>query len=323
MDRLPRTLTPLAALLGRIAAIPPLARTETVPLPRAAGRVLAEALRAFGPLPSRPVARRSGVAVRAEETLGAGPYGPVPLSLAETVPAGGVLPVGADAVLAREAIEEIGGALAATVAAAPGDGAVGAGGEAAAGMLLVPYGTVLGPPHIAIAAALGREALTVRAEPVVSIRLDGPAQAMLRAAAGETERGEADLLVRPAAGEPCLAARPIETAALDETDGVPVLRLPGGAAAWLGWRALGAPVIRRLTGRPEPEVVTARLLGRIASAVGMTDLVLVRLRGEIAEPLASPDAPTLAALAAADGMVVVPPESEGLPAGATVAVQRF
>ena len=104
MDGLPRVLTPLTALLDRIAAVPPLARTETVPLDRATGRVLVEALRTTAPVPPRPLARRSGIAVRAEETLGAGPYGPVPLSLAEPVPAGAALPAGADAVLAREAI---------------------------------------------------------------------------------------------------------------------------------------------------------------------------------------------------------------------------
>ncbi|WP_333671442.1 hypothetical protein [Elioraea tepidiphila] len=322
MDGLPRTLTPLAALLDRIVAISPLMRTESVPLAQGLGRVLAEALRAEGPLPARPVARRSGVAVRAEETLGAGPYAPALLTLAEPVPAGGVLPSGADAVLAHEAVEEIGTAFAATVPAAPGDGAVGAGGEAAPGALLVPSGTVLGPTHIAVAAALGRERLTVRAEPRVAVRLDGPAGLFLRAVVGDAP-GPPDVIVRPASGKPCLAARPIETVELAEAEGVPILRLPHGAAAWLGWCALGAPMLRRLTGRPEPEPVTARLSGRIASAVGMTDLVLVRLCGETAEPLASPDAPTLAALAAADGMVVIPPESEGLPAGAAVAVQRF
>ncbi|WP_035575821.1 hypothetical protein [Elioraea tepidiphila] len=322
MDGLPRTLTPLAALLDRIVAISPLMRTESVPLAQGFGRVLAEALRAEGPLPARPVARRSGVAVRAEETLGAGPYAPALLTLAEPVPAGGVLPSGADAVLAHEAVEEIGTGFAATVPAAPGDGAVGAGGEAAPGALLVPSGTVLGPTHIAVAAALGRERLTVRAEPRVAVRLDGPAGLFLRAVVGDAP-GPPDVIVRPASGKPCLAARPIETVELAAAEGVPILRLPHDAAAWLGWCALGAPMLRRLTGRPEPEPVTARLSGRIASAVGMTDLVLVRLCGETAEPLASPDAPTLAALAAADGMVVIPPESEGLPAGAAVAVQRF
>ena len=322
MDGSPRALTPLSLVLDRIAAVAPLARTETVPLDRAAGRVLAEALRASTALPPRPLARRSGIAVRAEETLGAGPYAPVPLSLAAPVQAGAALPAGADAVLGREAVEATAGIVAATVPAAPGDGAVLAGGEAAEGALLVPCGSVLGPPQIAAAAWLGREALTVRAEPVVSIRLDGPAGAMLRAAVGDRP-GAADLLVLPAGGEPRLAARPIEDAELAELDGVLVLRLPGGPAAWLGWLALGAALIRRLTGRPEPEPVPARLGTRIASAVGMTDLVLARLRGETAEPLASPDAPTLAALAAADGMVMIPPESEGLPAGASVAVQRF
>jgi molybdopterin molybdotransferase len=322
MDGLPRTLMPLAAVLDRITAIRPLARTETVPLDCAGGRVLAEALRAEGPLPPCPVARRSGIAVRAEETVGASPYGPVPLTLAGPVRAGAVLPAGADAVLDAEAIEEIGGRLAATVAAAAGDGAIAAGAEAAAGTLLVPSGAVLRASQIAVAAALGRQTLTVRAEPRVSIGLNGPAGAMLRAAVGKGQ-GAADLLVLPAGGELCLAARPIESVELGEADGVPVLRLPGGAAAWLGWCALGAPLLRRLSGRPEPEPVAAHLAGRISSAVGMADLVLVRLAGQTAEPLASPDAPTLAALAAADGMVVIPPESEGLPAGASVAVQRF
>jgi molybdopterin biosynthesis enzyme len=145
---------------------------------------------------------------------------------------------------------------------------------------------------------------------------------MLRAMVGDAA-GQPDLIVRSAFGEPRLAARPIETAELDEADGVPVLRLPDGAAAWLGWCALGAPILRRLTGRPDPEPVAARLSGRVASAVGIADLVLVRLKGETAEPLAAPDAPTLTALAAANGMIVIPPESEGLPAGAMVAVQRF
>jgi molybdopterin biosynthesis enzyme len=315
-------LTPLVALLDRIAAISPLVRTETVPLTQAVGRVLAEALQAEGPLPVRPLARRSGIAVRAEETLGAGPYAPALLTLADPVRAGSMLPAGADAVLAREAVEDIGGCRAATVAAAPGDGAIAAGAEAAAGALLVPYGAVLGAPHIAVAAAIGRERLTVRAEPRVAIHLDGPAGLMLCAVVGDAA-GQPDLIVRSASGEPRLAARPIETAELDEADGVPVLRLPDGAAAWLGWCALGAPILRRLTGRPAPEPVAAHLSGRVASAVGMADLVLVRLKRETAEPLAAPDAPTLTALAAADGMVVIPPESEGLPAGAMVAVQRF
>jgi molybdopterin molybdotransferase len=319
-----RVLTPLDAVQARIATLGPLGRVETVPLTRAAGRVLAQEVHAAAAVPPRALARRAGIAVRAEETLGASAYAPATLTLAVPVAAGEALPEGADAVLPAEAVERLGAFATASQSAAPGEGVVRAGAELAAGTVVLRAGRTLGPPDLAVAEAAGRADLAVRALPRVAVRLAGAAGAMLRAAAGERGADDApDLVIAPAEGVPRLAARPIEDAALDLEADPPVLRLPEGAAAWLGWLALGAPLLRRLAGLPEPDSVPARLTRRIASAVGFTDLVLVRLEGDSAEPLAAPDAPSLAALAEADGIVVLPPASEGLPAGAVVSVQRF
>jgi molybdopterin molybdotransferase len=319
-----RVLTPLDAVQARIAARPPLGRVETVPLAEAAGRVLAEAVRAAAAVPPRPLARRTGIAVRAEETLGASPYAPATLTLAVPVAAGEALPEGADAVLPAEAVERSGALATASEAAAPGDGAVRAGADLPAGTVVLRAGRILAPADLAVAGAAGCMRLSVRARPRVVVHLAGAVGTMLRAAVGTPDAdGGADLVIAPADGIPSLAARPIEQAALDLDADPPILLLPEGAAAWLGWLALGAPLVRRLAGCPEPGTTAARLARRIASAVGFTDLVLVRLDGDTAEPLAAPDAPTLAALAEADGIVVLPPASEGLPAGAPVSVQRF
>ena len=86
MDGPIRALALLAPLLDRIAATPPLGRCETVSLACALGRVLAEDVPAAGAVPPHPIARRTGVAVRAEETLGASPYGPATLSVAVSLP---------------------------------------------------------------------------------------------------------------------------------------------------------------------------------------------------------------------------------------------
>lgn len=319
-----RVLTPLDAVQARIGMVAPLGRVETVPLTRAVGRVLAQEVRATAAVPPRALARRAGIAVRAEETLGASAYAPATLTLAVPVAAGEALPEGADAVLPAEAVERVGALATASQPAAPGEGVVRAGAELAAGTVVLRAGRVLVPADLAVAGAAGCAQLAVRAAPRVAVRLAGAAGAMLRAAAGECGADDTpDLVIAPADGIPRLAARPIEDAALDLGADPPVLRLPEGAAAWLGWLALGAPLIRRLAGLPGPGTVPARLARRMASAVGFTDLVLVRLDGDSAEPLAAPDAPSLAALAEADGVVVLPPASEGLPAGAVVSVQRF
>lgn len=317
-------LRALAPLLDRISALPPLGRVHAVPLGCALGRVLAEDVTAADAVPPHPIARRTGVAVRAEETLGATAYAPTALTLAVPVAAGAALPSGCDAVLPREAVERLGAATVATLPAAPGEGVVRAGGEIAAGAIVLRSGRLLGAADLAVARAAGRTELAALALPRVEIRLAEPAATMLRACTAAPDAGgAADLVVSQADSMPRLAARPIEDAALDLDATPPRLRLPEGAAGLLGWLALGEPLLQRLAGLPARGTVPCRLTRRIHSAVGFADLVLVRIRGEEAEPLAAADAPSLTLLAEADGIVMLPAESEGLPAGASVAVQRF
>ena len=66
-------------------------------------------------------------------------------------------------------------------------------------------------------------------------------------------------------------------------------------------------------------VDTVRLTRKIASAIGVTELVPVTRDGRGAEPLASRYLP-LSAISRADGYVLVPAESEGYSAGSAVRV---
>jgi molybdopterin biosynthesis enzyme len=86
---------------------------------------------------------------------------------------------------------------------------------------------------------------------------------------------------------------------------------------------VGAPLVARLSGASEaPGPAEFRLVRKIASQVGLAEVVPVRRAEGGIEPLGS--APlSLAALARADGWVLVPPESEGFAAGASVALRAL
>jgi molybdopterin biosynthesis enzyme len=64
----------------------------------------------------------------------------------------------------------------------------------------------------------------------------------------------------------------------------------------------------------------ARLVRKVASSLGMTELIPVSCKDEQAEPLASGYLP-LHILARADGWISVPADSEGYPAGSPVMVR--
>jgi len=112
---------------------------------------------------------------------------------------------------------------------------------------------------------------------------------------------------------------PGETAALGSLAGRPVLIVPGRLdAALAAWLVLGRHLLMRLTGRAAPDPATpVRLARKIASTVGVGEVVLVRRSSDGIEPSAVGCFP-LRALAEADGWVLVPPEREGFPPGATL-----
>jgi molybdopterin biosynthesis enzyme len=115
---------------------------------------------------------------------------------------------------------------------------------------------------------------------------------------------------------------PGETAAFGSVGARSVLLLPARLdAALAAWLAIGRQWLRALSGqREDDKTAIAQLARKVTSTVGMAEIVAVRCKGTSAEPLASGYL-SLAALSRADGWILVPPESEGYPAGAQVAVR--
>ncbi len=127
--------------------------------------------------------------------------------------------------------------------------------------------------------------------------------------------------IRP--GKPVLCARLPERRAM-------LFGLPGNPLAVLAtFRALVAPHLRALQGRPPSEPVAARLAAAVAGRPGLTRLVLghriaVATATAFADgidqvaPMRRQKASEVAALRHADRWLVIPPEAAELPAGAEV-----
>jgi molybdopterin biosynthesis enzyme len=121
-----------------------------------------------------------------------------------------------------------------------------------------------------------------------------------------------------------MALIPGETAAFASVGGRPVLALPGRLDAALAvWLAIGQRLLARLAGRTHEEpAMKAKLARKIASPLGLAEVVPVRLRDGAAEPVASGYL-SLAALAQARGWILVPADSEGYPAGVEVVIRAW
>ncbi len=123
-----------------------------------------------------------------------------------------------------------------------------------------------------------------------------------------------------------MAIAPGETAALGFVGARPVLLLPGRLDSALAvWLTVGRRIVERLAGalmkNAEPGE-TLPLARKIASTVGLAEVVPVRRSEGQAEPLASRYLP-LSTLARSDGWILVPADSEGYSAGASVAVRPW
>jgi molybdopterin biosynthesis enzyme len=77
--------------------------------------------------------------------------------------------------------------------------------------------------------------------------------------------------------------------------------------------------VSALTGARPPEPATATLLRKVTAIIGVSDVVFVRRAAEGIEPLGGVDL-ALSRLAEADGAILVEPEREGYPEGATCEV---
>ena len=114
---------------------------------------------------------------------------------------------------------------------------------------------------------------------------------------------------------------PGDTMAFGHVGSRPVLIVPGRLDGALAvWLILGRLLLARLSGCSEPDLAARLTLTRkVTSTVGLAELVPVRRDDTTAEPLATKSVP-LWALARANGWLLVPPDSEGFPAGAEVAI---
>src|ERR1700751_3051154 len=155
-------------------------RPETLPLHLALRRVPGQPVTAPHPLPGFPRSTVDGYAVRAADTygvsdglpgylevagavrMGAEPDVAVGPGTAVSMPTGGVLPPGADAVIMVEYTQEaMPGTIEVTRPVAPGEGVVRADEDAAAGAELVPAGRALPAHDLGMLAAAGVTGVTV------------------------------------------------------------------------------------------------------------------------------------------------------------------
>jgi molybdopterin biosynthesis enzyme len=115
-----------------------------------------------------------------------------------------------------------------------------------------------------------------------------------------------------------IALRPGRTAAVGRIGNVPVIALPGAPdQALAAWWTLVLPVLDRLCGRQPPPTLALPLRRKIASSVGIAEIVLLERSEGTWMPLAVGDI-SLDTVAQADAWLAVPASSEGFAAGAAV-----
>lgn len=169
----------------------PLLETETVPLERCHGRILAQDLAAPEDLPALARSCMDGFAVRARDVFGASGGGPAYLELAgeiavdrapdfalspgtcARIPTGGALPEGADAVVMVEQTHEMSGTVEVRKSLAPGDNVMLQGEDVQAGGLALEAGRLLRVPEVGLLAALGLLEAPVRRRARVDVLSTG------------------------------------------------------------------------------------------------------------------------------------------------------
>lgn len=157
------TLTTLDDALERLFALTaqPVAPVR-VPVADAVGHVLAETRAAARDEPPWPVAGCDGIAIRAEDSNGAGPYAPVVLAGPPLVAPGEKMPAGTDAVVPARDVRWHGGRAELSSPVAPGEGVREAGREVRAGTVWRRDGSRLDARDLPLLGALGIDAVSVR-----------------------------------------------------------------------------------------------------------------------------------------------------------------
>jgi molybdopterin biosynthesis enzyme len=359
-QRLPTSLTPLdMALAALLNGVEPVAPAE-LPLADAL-RCIAAEMPLSGALPPHDIAASDGFASRARDLVGASSYSPLPLTASPIwVEAGDAIPDGCDCVLDSDSIDQSGPMPLVLAEAIPGQGVRRAGGDIAAGSLVVEAGRRVLPRHLLLARAAGLARLNVRRPRLRIVNVPGGsvtadliaesaqatgAETVCFTAAGRDaesiaaalDDGACDLLLivggsgvgRTDAAATALAARgkilghgialqPGRTSAVGRLGKTPVVVLPGAPdQALAAWWTLALPVLDRLAGRRPRKTVNLPLARKIASGVGIAEIVLLERKQDMWTTLAVGEL-SLEAIARAEAWLVVSGGSEGFAAGSPV-----
>jgi len=135
---------------------------------------------------------------------------------------------------------------------------------------------------------------------------------------GRSDATIAALAARGAVVSHGIALQPGRTAAAGRIGKIPVIALPGAPdQALAGWWTLVLPVLDRLSGLVRRPGSTLPLIRKIASSVGIAELVLLEQQAGAWLPLAVGEW-SLELTARADAWLLVPAGSEGFAAGMPV-----
>jgi molybdopterin biosynthesis enzyme len=168
----------------------------------------------------------------------------------------------------------------------------------------------------------GARAALVQSDSLESALLDPACDAVLTVGGTGTGRSDAAVKTLARLGKVemhGMAISPGETAALGLVKKRPVLMLPGRIDAALAvFLVIGRRLIKMLASQSDEEPgIPVALARKVASNLGLAEIVLVRRTDAGAEPLASGHF-TWQALGRADGWIMVPSDSEGSAAGSLV-----
>lgn len=313
----PAALVPLSEALERLAAtVRPL--VETVELHEAAGGTLVEDASAPEDLPARDLALRSGHACFSGDLVGAGPQSPgFPAVPPAIVVPGSAMPFGTDCVLPPGSTGEVAGLPAVFGQAAPGEGVRRRGEDLRRGGILLRAGTRLDVRHAAALVACGLTTVRIARLAAGILDADAPSARLLRAllpSAGISivarGTGGLDFAFSTAPESGIALTGCFETGASGSRFCLPhdapvLLPLVYGFLVPLAEHVCGTSSVP----------VRRRLAAPLISAVGVSDLVLLREANGVFEPVGA-GAVALSSLLRATHRAVLPPESEGLPAGA-------
>jgi len=253
--------------------------------------------------------------------------GPMPQVLAEAIPGQGVRRAGGDIAAGSRVVEAGRRVLARDLMIARAAGIerlrvrrprlrlVNIPGGSVTSDLIAESARTAGADVVSVTAA-GRDAASI----VASIDV-GACDLLLLVGGSGVGRTDATVTALALCGEVIahgIAVRPGRTLAVGRIGNTPVIVLPGAPdQAFAAWWTLALPVLDRLSGRRPRKTLNLPLARKIASAVGIAEVVLLERKEGAWVTLAAGEL-SLDAIARAEAWLTVPGGAEGFAAGAAV-----